>query len=88
MISDISLRRLRGPGGGQMVKGVRGTWIIWSNIISIWVHFSTTFKLHKFIYITLVMSLYICIFSENLTKQIMFRKIRFAIEITIVNCVC
>ena len=29
---------------------------IWYNINSIWVHFSTTFSLHKFIYITLVMS--------------------------------
>ena len=26
--------------------------------------------------------MYICIFSENLTKQVMFRKFRFAIEIT------
>ena len=38
-----------------------GTWRIWSNIISIGFHFSTTFKLNKFIYIALVMSLYMYI---------------------------
>ena len=45
-----------GPG-----MGIRGTWRIWSNINSIRVHFSTIFLLHKSIYITLVMSLYMSI---------------------------
>ena len=40
---------------------VWGTWRIWSNINSIWVHFSTTIKLHKSIKITLVMCLYVYI---------------------------
>ena len=40
---------------------VRGTWRIWSNISTIGVNFSTTFKLHKCINITLAMSLYMYI---------------------------
>ena len=65
------------------ISEVRGTWRMWSNIISIRVHFSTTFKLHNFIYIKLVMSLYMYI----LQNKPVLEKNSFSIEITIVNCV-
>ena len=59
----VGAGRLQSGGSrrGGVVGELGGIWRIWSNINTIGVYFSITFKFHKLIYITLVMSLWMYI---------------------------